>query len=154
MTGSTRTFCRLGLALAGALATAACQKPTAPAAGNNVVIAPTNAASAVAQSGADAQDAADVTAFLQGLYDHYKTSKDNNFQMFDANAHEVFDASFIRLLAADEKALNGDVGVIDGDWLCDCQDFVSLRPTIAVQSATPTTAKATADVVDTGMPEQ
>lgn len=136
----------LGLA---ALGLAACQKPSAPAAPAANATSP-----AAAATGADAKDAADVTAFLQSLYDHYKTSQNNTFQMFDANAAEVFDADFIKLMAADEKVLNGDVGVIDGDWLCACQDFVSLRATITVQSATPTTARATSDFVDTGIPDQ
>ena len=144
-----RTAGRSWLALSAALALAACQKPAAPAAApaaNAAVAAPTTA-------GASAKDAADVTAFLQGLYDHYKTNQNNNFQMFDANAGEVFDADFIRLMAADQKALNGDVGVIDGDWLCACQDFVSLKATIAVQSANAATARATSDFVDTGIPD-
>jgi len=137
------------LALGALLALAACQKPAPPAA------APaSNAVSATPATAASAKDAADVTQFLQGLYDHYKTSKNNNFQMFDANAGEVFDTDFIRLMAADQKVLNGDVGVIDGDWLCACQDFVSLKSAVAVQSATPTTARATSDFVDTGIPEQ
>ena len=141
------------LTLAAALALAACQKPqpaanAAAAAGAAANAAATNAPTPTA----DAADAADVTAYLTGLYDHYKTSKNNNFQMFDANVREVFDADTIRLLAADEKALKGDLGAIDGDWLCDCQDFVSLKTTIAVQSATPTEAKATSVFVDTGMP--
>lgn len=139
----------LSLAFGASLALAACQKPAPPAAPPV-----SNAAAPASAAGASAKDAADVAAFLQGLYDHYKTSQNNNFQMFDANAGEVFDADFIRLMAADQKVLNGDVGVIDGDWLCACQDFVSLKANIAVQSATPTTARATADFVDTGIPDQ
>jgi hypothetical protein len=139
------------LALAGALALAGCQK-SQPAANVATNAAATNAAPATAP--ATTADAADVTAFLQGLYDHYKTSKNNTFQMFDANAHEVFDDSFIRLMAADTKALKGDLGVIDGDWLCACQDFESLRATITVQSASPTAAKATSDFTDVGIPGQ
>lgn len=132
-----------------ALGLAACQKPAPPAAApaSNATPAPPPAA------GASARDAADVAAFLQGLYEHYKTNQNNNFQMFDANADEVFDADFIRLMAADQKALKGDVGVIDGDWLCACQDFVSLKATITVQSAASTSARATSDFVDTGIPD-
>ena len=149
----TRAARAAGLTLGALLALAACQKPAPPAANAAAnAAAPANVISGA--SGASAKDAADVTAFLQALYDHYKTSKDNNFQMFDKDAPEVFSADFIRLIAADEKVLNGDVGVIDGDWLCSCQDFVSLKATIAVQSATPTTARATSDFVDTGIPDQ
>lgn len=143
-----------GLAFAGLLCLTGCQQPasnTAPQAAANSAtnVAATNAP---APAVSDAADAADVTSFLQGLYDHYKTSKNNTFQMFDANAKEVWDADFIKLMAVDEKGLKGDVGVIDGDWLCACQDFESLKATVAVQSASPTAATASSDFVDVGIP--
>src|SRR5690348_1353240 len=119
-----------------ALALAACQKQ-APAAAANV-------ASPRTASAAD-PNAVGAKAFLDGLYAHYKTSENNNFQMFDANAREVFDPDTLALLAADQKALKGELGDIDGDWLCDCQDFVSLKSQVTVTSATPTAAKAHAD---------
>jgi hypothetical protein len=99
-------------------------------------------------------EAAEVKAFLESLYSHYKSSKDNDFQMFGANQRDVFDPDMVRLLGADTKALNGELGAIDGDWLCQCQDFESLKATIAVQSADASAAKATADFSDTGMPAQ
>jgi hypothetical protein len=118
--------------------------PPAPAApATNTAPAPTPVA--------DTADAADAKAFLEGLYAHYKTNTDNSFNMYGASKRQVFDPDVIALLAADQKALKGDVGVLDSDWLCGCQDFVSLQTTIAVQSATPTTAEATADFRDTGM---
>ncbi|MBV9996328.1 MAG: DUF3828 domain-containing protein [Caulobacteraceae bacterium] len=110
------------------------------------------AAAAPAPAAAPNPDAASAKAFLEGLYAHYASAKDNTFQPFDANVHEVFDPDMVRLLDADTKALKGELGDIDGDWLCQCQDFVSLRAAIAVQSAAPTEAKATADVTDLGMP--
>src|SRR6516225_1011995 len=100
VTWTARLAC---LAIGGGLALAACQKPAAPA--SNAAAPAANAAAPA--SGASAKDAADVTAFLQGLYAHYKTSQNNNFQMFDANAGEVFDADFVRLMAADQKVLKG-----------------------------------------------
>ena len=140
-------------ALCGAAALAGCQKaaapPPAPIATN---VAPTNTAPA-AQPTAPS-DAADAKAFLQGLYDHYKSSQNNSFSPFGASETQVFDPGMIALLAADRKALQGELGEIDGDWLCDCQDFASLKATVAVQSATPTAAAATSDFVDVGMPGQ
>ena len=134
------------------LALAGCSRP----AGN--AVAPTNAAPAPANAAAAAPasastDAADAKAFLDGLYAHYKTA-DSTFDMFGANEAEVFDADTIKLLKDDEKALKGELGTVDGDWLCACQDRVSLRTTVTILSATPTTAKATADFTDTGMPGQ
>jgi hypothetical protein len=140
-------------ALCVAATLAGCQKaaapPPAPIATN---VAPANTAPA-AQAAAP-NDAADAKAFLQGLYDHYKTSQNNSFSPFGASETQVFDPDTVALLGADRKALKGELGEIDGDWLCDCQDFASLKATIAVQSATPTTATATSDFVDVGMPGQ
>jgi len=142
-------------ALAGLLAVSACKPPATAKATN----APANPASAngaptatAAPGRASGQDAEDVRAFLDGLYARYKTEKNTTFQMFDKDEHAVFDADTIRLLAADTKALKGELGEIDGDWLCNCQDFTSIEATIAVQAATPTTARATADFHDTGDP--
>ena len=142
----------MALGLAGLVAISACQK-----AATNAAAAPEAAANVVAPATTSAApastDAADAKAFLESLYAHYKTSSSNStFQPFDANAADVLDADTIALMKADEKALNGDLGDIDGDWICDCQDYQSITATIAVQSATPTAAKATADfhdVIDT-----
>jgi|HubBroStandDraft_1064217.scaffolds.fasta_scaffold65243_2 hypothetical protein len=135
--------------LAGAAALAACSQ--APPANNaapasNAAPAPDNAAPAAAAT----SDAADAKAFLDGLYDHYK-SYSTTFQPYDRNAKDVFDPDMIALLAADRKALKGDLGTLDGDLICDCQDYVSLKTTITVEAATPTTASATASFIDTGM---
>ena len=138
----------LGLCAALVMTATGCKKPAPPAP------VPTNAAPAAAAPLADAADAADAKAFLDGLYAHYKTSTGNSFNMFDTNEKDVFDPDTIALLKEDLKALKGDLGVIDGDWLCDCQDFVSLQATVTVTAATPTTAKANSDFKDTGMTEQ
>jgi hypothetical protein len=139
------------LALAGLMAMAACQK----AATNTPPPAEANAAAPPVSAAPAPTDAADVKAFLDGLYAHYKTSSNSTFQPFDANSGDVLDTDTIALMKADEKALNGDLGDIDGDWLCDCQDYQSITATVTVQSATPTTAKASAvfhDTMDAGSP--
>jgi|GEM_PF-455406 len=146
------TMMRMTAGLALALAVAACQKPasntaTPPPVETNA--APGAAAPAAPTATAAGSDAADAKAFLEGLYAHYKTSKNSTFQPFDANQGEVLDADTIALMKADEKALKGELGDIDGDWLCDCQDYESITATVTVQSATPTDAKATADFHDT-----
>jgi hypothetical protein len=140
------------LALAGLCAAAACQAPAPNSAANTTNAAATNAPAtnaATAAAPSDAADAADAKAFLVGLYAHYQTNKNNNFNMFDTNSSAVFDPDTLALLRADTKALKGDLGEIDGDWLCDCQDFTSIQATVNVTSATPTTAEATADFHDT-----
>ena len=129
-----------------ALALAACNKPAPPAA------PPPSAANAAEPPPAPANtDAADAKAFLDGLYAHYVSPTDHSFEMFDKNVAEVFDPSMIQLLKDDAKASNGEPGVLDGDYLCNCQDYGSLKTTITVQTATATTAKAHASFIDTGV---
>jgi hypothetical protein len=135
----------LGLAAVGAVCLAGCEKPAPPPAA-----APANT---VAPAPA-ANDAADAKAFLEGLYAHYRSSKDNHFEPFGANEKDVFDADTVALLDQDAKAMKGEVGVLDGDWLCACQDFESIVATINVKQASPTAATATADFSDVGMPGQ
>jgi hypothetical protein len=139
-------LCGMALACVGALVLVGCQK-----AANNTTSTPAAIAtnSPPAATAAASTDADDVKAFLEGLYAHYKTSSSNStFQPFDADGPQVLDADTLALMKADEKALNGDLGDIDSDWLCDCQDYQSITATIAVQSATPTAAKATSDFHD------
>jgi hypothetical protein len=144
-----------GLALAALLAMGGCQKAAtnAPAdAANAAAAAPSNAPPVATDSPpVEATAEADAKAFLEGVYAHYKTSKNNNFQPFDGNAKEVLDADLIALFKADQKVLKGEVGAIDSDWLCDCQDFESIAATVSILSATPTEAKATVEFHDTQM---
>jgi hypothetical protein len=107
---------------------------------------------AAAQAAAPRTDSGQAQAFLTGLYTHYQSSKNDTFDMFGANKTEVFDPDTLALLAEDSKVLKGELGDVDGDLLCDCQDFVSLKSQVAVQSATPTEAQASAEVQDVGMP--
>jgi len=67
----------------------------------------------------------------------------------DRNIKDVFDADMVKLMAADTKALKGELGAIDGDWLCDCQDWGSIVATVTVTEASPTAAKAIATFHDT-----
>jgi hypothetical protein len=150
------TMIRTSLGLALALVVAACQKPVSNAATtlapSQTNATPAAAAPAAPTPAAAGSDAADAKAFLDGLYAHYKTSKDNTFSPFDANQADALDPDTMALMKADDKALNGDLGDIDGDWLCDCQDFQSISATVTVQSATATEAKATADFTDSMEP--
>jgi hypothetical protein len=157
----------IGLALAGVLALGACQKAP-PAANATNASGPANAASAnaapanVAVAGpagapaaATGPDADAAKAFLEGLYAHYakSSSTGTTWAPMDANIKEVFDDDMVKLMAADTKALKGDLGEIDGDWLCDCQDWGSLVATVTVTEASPTAAKAEATFHDTQVPD-
>jgi hypothetical protein len=151
--------CASGVMALTVLALVGCQKAAtaanpADAGGSNAAsvasATPAAPATQAAPAGLDQASAAEAQAFLAGLYAHYKTSKGDTFDMFDAKSG-VFDADTTKLLAEDARALKGDLGVIDGDWLCACQDFVSLQAKITILGATPTTAKAESEFVDVGM---
>jgi hypothetical protein len=148
----------IGLALGSsiglaALTLVACQKAPAPSANAAPAAANITVTSMVAppppptatSAGPDA-DAA--KAFLDGVYAHYKSSDSGGVTWSPLDA-KVFDADLVKLMADDTKALKGDVGIMDGDWLCDCQDWGSIAATVTVSSASPTEAKAVAVFQDT-----
>jgi hypothetical protein len=137
------------LASTCALALSACGKPApnAAASANAAAPTPTNAAAASATPAASSGDAADAKAFVEGLYTHYTVDpKTSTWAPMDKKDDaQVFDADMVRLLAADVKAANGEVGAIDADYICGCQDWEPFSATITVVSATPAMAKAAAD---------
>ena len=70
-----------------------------------------------------AQDANSAKAFLMDAYTHYgKNGKGIDFMGPKANRY--FHSSLIALIRADDKANGpGNVGALDGDPLCGCQDW-------------------------------
>ncbi len=148
----------IGLALGAAiglaaLALAACQKAPVPAANAapaaaNITVTSTVAPPPPATASGTGPDADAAKAFLDGVYAHYKSS-DAGGVTWSPLDPKVFDADMVKLMAADTKALKGDVGIMDGDWLCDCQDWGSIAATVTVTSASPTEAKAVAVFQDT-----
>jgi hypothetical protein len=76
---------------------------------------------------AGAQDAPSAKTFLESLYRQYgKGGK--GVALSGPQAQRVFDASLLALIRADEKANGPDqVGVLDGDPICSCQDWDALR---------------------------
>jgi hypothetical protein len=139
----------LALALAGLTGLAGCQKAATNAAAPPPAVATNTPPAAAAAAQPANTDADDVRAFLEGIYAHYKTNSSNStYQPFDSNAVEVLAPDTLALMKADDKALNGELGDIDADWLCMCQDYTSIKATITVQSANATTAKATSDFHD------
>jgi hypothetical protein len=151
MRGDSVTTHRLAGAAALALlvALAACNKPGGATSASTAAASVAATAASVAPVAASGPDAADVKTFLEGLYAKYvngPTPADNSFDPMGKDAKRVFDQSMVALLAKDAK-VNGpdEVGFIDGDWLCSCQDYDKIISTVTVQSATATTAKAIVD---------
>jgi hypothetical protein len=118
------------------LSLAACQpKPSTPEAAASSAAAPT---------------AADAKAFLTGIYSHYADEKTHgDFNPAFKNRQDYFDPEMVTLMQTDEQLSKGEVGALDGDPICDCQDFGKMTAVITIDSATATEAKATVIVTET-----
>jgi hypothetical protein len=67
---------------------------------------------------APAQDAASANAFLQSVYALYaKNGKGATL------TSRYYDSTLLRLVATDNKLNAGDIGVLEGDPVCGCQDW-------------------------------
>jgi hypothetical protein len=66
---------------------------------------------------------ADPRAFLAGLYAHYPVAgKAHPFDPVGPQVSRVFDAPLAALIRRDQRNARNEVGALDGDPLCDCQD--------------------------------
>jgi hypothetical protein len=100
---------------------------------------------------AHAQDLASAHHFVAAIYAHYPTSdKRPSFDPTGDNlAHALFDASLVRLIREDERLAHGEVGVLDSDPFCDCQDDGGMKFTVGeAKAAGPSAAKV--DVMASG----
>ena len=81
------------------------------------VVASIIAAPAAAQPGAK--------TFVEGLYAAYRNhdSPSNT----GSTAPRVYSPGLVALIRADQKQAGGEVGKLDGDPLCDCQDPEGLK---------------------------
>ena len=85
----------------------------------------------VANSVAAAPDAASARTFVEKLYSHYPSNP--NRKVFDPtgkNVSEVFDPGMIAAFREDARLANGEVGFVEADPLCQCQDDSGLKPTV------------------------
>ena len=71
-------------------------------------------------------------AFLAGLYAHYPVAgRARAFDPVGPAAAQVFDAPLVALIRRDQRNARGEVGALDGDPLCDCQDDAGMTWRIA-----------------------
>jgi hypothetical protein len=76
-------------------------------------------------------------AFLLRVYAPY-VHGDQRAAPTGRRAPTIFDAHLTRLIRRDQAMAKGEVGALDGDPICDCQDFERLTDlTINVQAAGP-----------------
>lgn len=102
----------------------------------------------VATSAAANVDADAAKAFLTSVYKHYGTGG-IGIDSVGPDATRYFHSSLVALLRADQKAASPDVGAIDADPVCACQDWNGIwKLLIDVRIETPNSdsARATAKV--------
>jgi hypothetical protein len=91
---------------------------------HNPMAAPAALAAALLAAGAaQAQDLPSAHRFVAAIYGHYPTSdKRPSFEPTGSLAPALFDAALVRLIREDQRLAKGEVGALDGDPFCDCQD--------------------------------
>lgn len=68
-----------------------------------------------------AQDAASARTFLQSVYALYaKNGKGATL------TSRYYDSTLLRLVTTDNKLNAGEIGVLEGDPICDCQDWAGI----------------------------
>jgi hypothetical protein len=93
-------------------------------------------------------DAASARAFVQSVYAHYKGADALNWQpMSEGSAPGLFEPSLVKLIATTAASGSEDeVGPLDFDPLCACQDPQGLQASVVVDKVEGETAKAVAVV--------
>ncbi|WP_372781562.1 DUF3828 domain-containing protein [Phenylobacterium sp.] len=106
---------------------------------------------ALAPPAASAQDAASANAFVRKLYAAYHGDGPD---YAGRQAKTTFSPAFLRLMrraAADVPT--DEVGPLDGDPICDCQDFEISRVDVQIAGGTGGRARATAHFRNFGEPQ-
>lgn len=98
---------------------------------------------AMAATPTAAQDLAQAKVFVEGLYAHY--AREPGPDWTGRQAARTFSSALLALIRADEaRTPPGDVGALDGDPFCNCQDYRISRVAVTVTPAAD--GKATANV--------
>lgn len=75
--------------------------------------------------------AASAKAFLEALYVPYRTEPTKVVDVLQ-RPELYFEAGLVQAMAADSAAAakRGEVPMLDGDPICDCQDYIPFEPAI------------------------
>ena len=104
-------------------------------------------AAASCAANAAAPDANSARAFLQNIYSHYPQPANGRvFSPTDKNVSDVFDPGMAALFKEDERLAKGEVGFVDADPLCQCQDDSGLK--VKILSVTMKASNAATAIVD------
>ncbi len=80
------------------------------------------------QHAAEGQTAPQAESFVRNIYTQYAAKSRNGPDFLEKQASAVFSADLIRLIRLDAKNTpRGDVGKMDYDPICICQDFAGLQ---------------------------
>ena len=82
-------------------------------------------------------------AFIESLYANYKN---DSFCPACEGKRRFFDASLSKLLDADAKQADGEVGALDGDPVCLCQDPAGMKAKILSVALKPPNATVTVEL--------
>ena len=74
---------------------------------------------------AEAQTLGEARSFVTGLYRAYERTPQVNY--LGSRAPTIFSPRLLALIRRDEQSAKGDVGALDGDPICDCQDPDGIR---------------------------
>jgi len=99
---------------------------------------------ALAAGGPDANAA---RTFVQKLYAHYPQKEGGPFfEPTGKNAADVFDAGLVAAFKEDTRLAKGEVGFVDADPICMCQDDGGLKPKIVSVTMKGANADAVVDL--------
>ena len=85
-------------------------------------------------------------AFVRRVYARYKTSDAPGVPTDRKGGVPFYATALLDAFAKDEELSHGEVGAIDGDPICDCQDYGNLRvKSVAITKGEADTVKAQVD---------
>jgi len=103
-------------------------------------------------AGARAQDVGQAKRFVEGLYAAY--AKEPGPDWTGTGAAQVFSPALLDLIRKDEaRTPPGDVGTLDGDPFCNCQDYKITRVAVTAAAGPAGKAVATARFTNFDMPQ-
>ena len=85
-----------------------------------------------------------VKAMLQAIYTHYAPNEDETWHpTWSETRATYFDPDMLALMQEDDKLADGEVGALDADPFCGCQDIVNFKATVTAVQLSPARIVAT-----------
>ena len=88
-------------------------------------------------------------AFLKALYAHYADGDIGwRFTPLNENAAAYFDPEMVALMTEDQRLNEGEIGALDANPICNCQDYNRITADISMLEATDATARVAVHMRD------